>query len=183
MNAFIKCSALLFLLSSVAWAQVPSSVLLDRACGPNNIKFKVYESSPPPLQRDQLKSKAAIVIFPEEFADLTSCRMASRIGIDGKWVGAACLGTYIRTKVDPGEHHLCANLRQKKNANFTALYSFMAEAGKVYYFREEILDPWFGRNVTPIGGGKITVHLDPINEDEGRLLQSIRLTSESKVKK
>ncbi|MHB1701101.1 MAG: hypothetical protein ACYCSN_13405 [Acidobacteriaceae bacterium] len=177
MNVFVKCATLVFLLSPMAWAQGQASALLGRACGPNGTKFAAHTGSPQSAPSEPLKSKARIVLFMETYSISSGCRYPVRVGMDGNWIGATCLRTYISADIDPGNHHLCADLQQKRSAKYTALYSFAAEAGKVYYFRAQMIDdPNF--NLSDI----IPMHLDPINEDEGLLLLSIRLPSESRVK-
>lgn len=177
MNAFInKCATLVFLLSTIAWAQTESSKLLDRACGPNDAKFSVHEGGPSPSFSGLSKSKARIIVFSEAISLATGCKFTTRVGMDGKWIGATCAGSYASTDVDPGEHHLCTNLSSKKAAKYTALYSFTAEPGRVYYFRAQIIDTISFVNST------FAMHLEPINEDEGRLLLAIRPSSESRLK-
>lgn len=112
------------------------------------------------------------MVFTDSLIKITGC-FPTRVGIDGRWIGAACQGTYVRANIEPGEHHLCTSLPGSKTAKYTALRTFTAEARKVYYFREEILDP---------SEGVTTVHLDTIDQDEGLLLLATRLASESKVK-
>lgn len=156
-------------------AQMEKSVLLNRACGSPNIKFSVHkgEMQRPPSQAPI--SKARIVLFPEAISIVTGCRYATRLGIDGKWVGAACLGTYLSAGIDPGEHHICADLQQKPTAQHTALYELSVKQGKTYYFRAEIIDS------NPYQAN-MAVHLERINEDEGLLLLSIRPAAQSKAK-
>lgn len=61
---------------------------------------------------------------------LGSCG-TTKIGIDGKWVGANQRNSYFAVSVGPGEHHVCAN----EGSKLFAFAHFTAEAGKVYYFR------------------------------------------------
>lgn len=151
-------------------------MLLGQACGPNGTKFAVHKGNPQSSPSEPSKSKARIVVFSEAISMATGCKFATRVGIDGKWVGATCVGSYIGTDIDPGEHHLCTNLPSKKVVNYTALYSFTAEPGRVYYFRAQIIDTIYLVNST------FAMHLEPINENEGLFLLSIRAASESKVK-
>jgi len=55
----------------------------------------------------------------------------------GQWIGADCLGSYVTIDIQPGEHHLCANVQGEKESPVftTALNALSAEAGKTYYFR------------------------------------------------
>ena len=159
--------------SSIIWAQ--GTTLLDRACGPSGAQFSVHSGglqSPLPLQQ----SKSKVVVFTEAISSQFGCRyVITPVGIDGKWIGASCVGSYISADIAPGEHHLCVNLEGKQSAEFTALHAFTAEEGKTYYFRAEVLEPnSFGVNYG--------MHLDPIDEDEGLYLATVRTAAKSEVK-
>lgn len=178
-NTLIEWVVLVCLLSSVASAQTQgqASMLLGRACGPDSTQFAVHQMGPQPVPPQPSASKSRIVIFMDIYSLASGCRHPIRVGVDGKWVAASCLGSYVSADIDPGEHHLCANAESKKSAKFTALYGFTAEAGKAYYFRVQIIDS-SEFNVSDT----IPVYMDTINEDEGRLLLAVKPASESKVK-
>ena len=63
-----------------------------------------------------------------------------RIGVDGKWVGAYKRNAHFSIWVDPGEHHVCANVQSKlsKGHIFTFAH-FTAEPAGTYYFRTQFL--------------------------------------------
>lgn len=166
------CSVFFFMmLPLLAHSQLS---VITRACGPDEEKFTVSEAAAKGQITPLAKNLSRIVVFPEAISVVAGCRYTTRIGIDGQWVGATCPGSYLSYDVHPGEHHVCADL-QKKNQNDVALYQLTAEAGRVYYFRAEIID--FNRY-----GVNTAMHLEPVNEDEGQLLLQLRAKSTSKSK-
>jgi len=51
-----------------------------------------------------------LVVLSESISTLAGCRYTiTRIGVDGKWIGATCVGGYLVAELPPGAHHLCAN--------------------------------------------------------------------------
>ena len=58
----------------------------------------------------QSAASGAVVYFIENDAEFTSTpKPTTRMGIDGRWVGATHGNSYLFMTVDPGEHHLCAS--------------------------------------------------------------------------
>jgi hypothetical protein len=53
-------------------------------------------------------------------------------------VGAYEHNAYFAVSVEPGDHHVCANLQSNHSAGVMALAHFSAEPGKVYYFRARV---------------------------------------------
>jgi hypothetical protein len=92
-------------------------------------------------------------------------------GLDGRWIGATQGITYVSASIPPGEHHLCTMWQSHGSPwNSASLYNFRAEAGKRYYFRAQIDDKAY------------YVDLQPVSEDEGRLLVSQAARSISQPK-
>jgi hypothetical protein len=148
-----------------------AATLLSRACGPEVATFTIRRVPPVPQVQDPPASGARIVVFAEAVGGLQGCWLSNRIGIDGRWVGAACMQSYVSAEIDTGPRHLCADIQQKRGPQHTALYDFTAEPGKVYYFRVENIGPYFN------------VHLEPLNDAEGQLLLKIRKRSVVAAKK
>jgi hypothetical protein len=177
MNTFIRCAVLVYILSLAAWVHGQATTdLLNQACGPMGTRFAVHEGSPQPSLSAPPKTGARIVVFVETIGLGAGCGFAPRVGLDSKWIGATCAGSYISVDVDPGKHRLCANAWWKNAAKYTALYSFTAEPGNVYYFRAEMI-----QTAIPVIS-TVAMHLEPVNEEEGHLLLAARNSSESKVK-
>ena len=78
-------------------------------------------------------ASSRLIVFPEAISVVTGCRYATRAGVDGKWIGATCLGSFLVSDLSPGEHHLCVDLQQQKaNLDYTALHVLTVEPGKTY---------------------------------------------------
>lgn len=159
-----------FVASSIASGQTPGG-----ACGPATTMFEVHLGTSQPTLSASRSSDARIVVFPEAISVVTGCREITRIGLDGHWVGATCIGSHINFDINPGEHHICVDLQKEEKVQGKAFFGLKAESGKVYYFRAEIID-------ANAYGVNRAVHLDAINEDEGLFLLSITPNSESKSK-
>ena len=142
-----------------------TKALTYQACGPDSASFSVRMAPSEPSLAIPPSSGARVVLFAEDVNGLQGCWLLSRIGVDGRWIGAVCMQSYVSAEIEPGPHRLCADLQQRRGLQHTALYSFIAESDKVYYFRTEIL------------GGQFNVHLTALNDAEGRLLLSTRSQS------
>lgn len=168
----LVCSPLLLLRPLTAPAQQVETALLSKACGPDSAKFEVRRENIEPSSLDENASKSRVTIFVESFGNLGGCGPV-RIGVDGKWIGAACLGTWFTTDLNPGTHHLCIDFHWGLSGRRAALRRLTVEAGKTYYIRAEVVDS-FNLNAA--------VHLYPLDEDEGELLVNTHKLSRSKPK-
>jgi hypothetical protein len=123
------------------------------------------------------------MLYIIELADLNDKgkigRPLVRQGLDGTWIGATQGFTYVSAPIDPGIHHLCSHWqsRLKRWSDQVSLNNFEAVAGKTYYFRLQI-----GYEAGVDGGAPAMIDLQPISEDEGRLLVSEAARSSSKPK-
>jgi hypothetical protein len=84
----------------------------------------------------------------------------TEVGIDGKWVGANKRNSYFSFFVSPGEHHLCTAIQYSSLPYGIELGHFTAEAGKVYYFRTQII---WGRDAEYLS-------VEPVDSDQGTYL-------------
>lgn len=153
------------LLARPMWALSHTGGLLANACGPDSTSFSLRAEPSRPSLIGPPASGARVVVFAEDVNGLQGCWLVNRIGLDGQWIGAVCMQTYISAEISSGPRHLCADIQQKRGPQHTALYDFTATPGKVYYFRVENIGAYFN------------VHLEPLNDAEGRLLLSIRKRS------
>ena len=158
----------LLLAITLAFANRSSAATLPDACGDDKTTFEVktQKDQPAPAPPD---AGNAQVVFIEKFDNVEfciGCEVTTRVGVDGKWVGADHGTSYFAYTVAPGEHHLCVNwqsmlgpLKQK-----VGLTSLNAEPGKVYYFAINVKI----RNYD----SRMEQHLDlaALNEDEGKYL-------------
>jgi hypothetical protein len=142
-----------------------ADALAAAGCGPSEAHFDVKTDKNQHPSGHLQPGKALVYVFEE---DTSGGAPTTRVGLDGKWMGANQVQSYFFFSVDPGEHRLCTNW-QEKYAAFARLgsaLSFTAEAGKTYYFRTMI---------TTIYG----VRLEPLDSAEGQFLISADALSTS----
>lgn len=178
----MKAALVLLLLGVVsACAQEPSSIAAaEAACGPKEVQFEAQPASTqilttqPPTQPEAGKSLVYVVEVFERAVNQFS-RPTLRVGLDGKWVGAAKGDSYLSFSVDPGEHHLCTRWQShwKRFSDKAAFASLTADSGKIYYFRARILE----------GENNFALDFEPVNEDEGKYLVASSAVSVSQPKK
>lgn len=161
----------LLLLAVPAMAQtIPEPAPPSSPCGPDKVKFDVKLDRSQHSLSDPEPGKALVYVVevfqrpPAEWGTPTI-----RVGLNGKWMGANHGTSYLLFPVDPGENHICANWQsvQRQLSHQHALSSFVAEAGKTYFFRVQT------RFETYAQGGLHpeslwTFDLQPINSDEGK---------------
>ena len=161
--------------------QQPSAITAaEAACGPKEAQFEAQPASTQPLTTQPLtqpeagKSLVYVVEVLEKAGNQVG-RPTLRVGLDGKWAGAAKGDSYLTFSVDPGEHHLCTRWqsRWKRFSDKAAFTSFTADSGKIYYFRARIIE----------GEDNFALDLEPVNGDEGKYLVASSAVSVSKPKK
>jgi hypothetical protein len=144
------------LMTAFGSAQEPSS-LATAACGKTTVSFDVkrddsqHTVTPP----DPGKARVYFVRDLGVINCLGSCG-ATKMGLDGEWVGVIQRNSYFSLSVDPGEHHVCAT----EGGQRFAFAHFTAEAGKVYYFRTRRLS----------GKYQEIFDMEAIDEDQGKYL-------------
>ena len=133
------------------------------ACGPKNIKFNAKQDNTQHPTPEPDKDKALVYVVQELGQMKCEGCALTRLGLDGNWVGANQGSSYFFFWTEPGEHHLCLNWQSRfeRLSQSIALANFIAEAGKVYYFRARIFTGH---------GGDYSFDLDPINSDQGKYL-------------
>jgi hypothetical protein len=97
---FIAATFFLSLASCCAFGQDKAAVsAAEAACGPSDLDFSVTadESRHPTPIPDSGKALIYVV---------QNAPGGTRVGADGKWLGASKRGTYFSASVDRGEHHL-----------------------------------------------------------------------------
>lgn len=142
-------------------------------CGDPQTMFEVSRGE----TKDQIEppEPGKAQLFVIEFYGLGDTGHMSRpllkIGLDGQWIGAVQGITYLSASITPGEHHLCSTWQSHGSPlHSTSLYNFHADAGKRYYFRAQIDDKAYYAD------------LEPVSEDEGRLMVSQAARSISQPK-
>jgi len=160
--------ALFFAVTAVA--QTPSSGAAP-ACGPKDVSFDVkLDDSQHTLSSPEL-GKARVYFFHENGGDLV--RLATKIGMDGGWVGANHGDSYFSVTVEPGEHHVCATFQYGRAGQQLELAHFTAEVGKLYYYRTRFF----------IAATMAHFDLDSLDSDEAKYLIASFPMSVSQPKK
>lgn len=148
-------SIFLSLLSCCAFGQDKAAVsAAEAACGPSDVRFDVTtDKSKHPTPTPE-NGKALIYVVMQEAGG------SSRIGADGKWLGALRGGGYFSASIDPGEHHLCAAAHSGGVYNCVSLHQLNAKASETYYFVVHLVEAVTAENFA----------LSPVDPDEGRYL-------------
>ena len=109
------------------------------ACGPKDGSFNVKLDESQHTLAQPEPGKARVYFIQEKAADALS--LATRIGLDGAWVGVNKNNSYFAVSVEPGEHHVCADVRTPTGIPGVPVgfLHFTAEAGKVYYFDARVV--------------------------------------------
>ncbi len=172
----MKIALVVLFFTAFAFAQGGSSRIAS-ACGSKDVSFDIrLEDSQHTLA--QPEPGTARVYFVQDDGSMSNQHFTLRIGLDGAWVGAYKQSSYFSVSVEPGEHHVCANVQS--NFSFGKLVSlahFTAESGKVYYFRTR----FHGAVVT----ARVPAYLDldPFDSDEAEYLITSYPLSVSQPKK
>lgn len=97
-------------------------------------QVRIGASQQPDLHIDPAKA-LVYVIEDQRFRFVRDVTV--RIGVDGAWVGATRGDSYLSLQLEPGEHHLCADMTPSHlpSTGLVSLFGLTIEAGKVYYFR------------------------------------------------
>jgi hypothetical protein len=136
----MKVVLVTILFASSAFAQSPTAVA--PACGPKSVIFDVSKNLDDTHHTlAQPEPGTARIYFIEDDGPLGNHQHYTiKIGLDGAWVGAYKQNSYFYVSVEPGEHHVCANVQSSGQAGANvALAHFTAEPGKVYYFRTQFI--------------------------------------------
>jgi hypothetical protein len=162
------CLVMLSALS--AFAKVPPAVA-PPSCGPENANSYVkLEQSQHALAQPE-PGKAWVYFIQEKGPDAFG--VTTQIGLDGTWVGANKNSSYFAVSVEPGEHHVCANV-QSFRGHPVGLVHFTAEAGKVYYFDARIV---YGEEA------RVYLFLGAVDSDQAKYLIASLPLSASNPKK
>ena len=167
-----KFVVLAMLLATSAWAQKRAD-FAPPACAGNNISFNVKLDDSATTLAQPAPGKALVFFIHESGSGWAIGYPTTRFALDGNWVGADHGDSWFSISVDPGEHHLCADLQSSIVNNRSEFAHFQAEPGKVYYFRTRLT---LSRTVELLS-------LEPIDSDEGRYLVQTFPLSRSTPKK
>ena len=159
--AFILIAA-----SASAQNSAPAS-LPQSACGPMDVKFQMNIDGNSPSPKVEPGKALVFVIEDQQYTGANDTTV--RVGLDGAWVGATQGDSYLFFTVEPGEHHLCADIRPGilTPGRLVSLFGLTAEAGSVYYFRARTTG---GPSAAVAPDKTISIDLDLLNSDEGKFL-------------
>jgi hypothetical protein len=76
-------------------------------CGPQKMQYDVTLDAPDKGVIAPSPAKARVYVI--EIVGTNSTGVTTRVGVDGKWVGANTGKGYISFEVDPGGHSICAD--------------------------------------------------------------------------
>lgn len=164
--------AFIFILASASLsAQDSAPTPLQSACGPMNVRFHIkIDNSQSPNVKAEAGKALVYVIEDQQFKGVKDVTV--RVGLDGSWIGATRGDSYLSFPVEPGEHHLCADIMPGvlSMGRPVSLFGLKAEAGGVYYFRARTTGG--PPSATDRNGlnDTISIDLDLLNSDEGKLL-------------
>ena len=131
------------------------------ACGDLNASM-VVELDGSPQGPVAPQPDKALVYFIQDIGQISDLGYpTTRIGMDGKWIGANKKNSYFSFLVAPGEHHLCVAVQSSFVHHQIELSHFTAEAGKVYYFRSRI--SWGKENA-------VYLRVEPVDSDQAEYL-------------
>jgi hypothetical protein len=152
-------------------------------CGPMSVEFQIkMDDTQSPNVTPEPGKALVYVIEDQQFKAAKD--VIVRIGLDGAWVGATRGDSYLSFPVEPGEHHLCANIMSGllSTGRRVSFFGLTTEAAGVYYFRARITG---GPSSAMDRNGlddTISIDLDALNRDEGKFLVAYSSRSVSKAK-
>lgn len=131
----MRIIGLVMLFATSAFAQTPPAVAA-KTCGSEKASFNVKLDESQHALAQPAPGKALVYFIQEKGSD--ALNVTTRIGLDGAWVGADKNSSYFSVPVEPGEHHVCANV-QSRRGHPLGFVHFTAEAGRIYYFSARIV--------------------------------------------
>lgn len=156
---------MIFAASASASALGPS-FRAAQACGPRDASFRVTLDESQPTLKPAEPGKATVYFVLDDGPWGQYQHYVLKVGLDGAWVGAYKRNSYFTVSVEPGEHHVCANVQSNSSAGtLLALAHFTAEPGKVYYFRTQFL-----AGTRALYPAQSLLALDPLDSDEAKYL-------------
>jgi hypothetical protein len=156
----MKAAVIALFFAASAFAQSPPAGL-PAACGPKDVSFEVKPDHSQHTLAQPEPGKARVYFIQETGIKVTfGVYPTTGIGIDGAWVGAYKNNSWFSVSVEPGEHHVCANLQSLSTGHQMELAHFTAEAGKIYYFRTRLF----------IAEGLRYFELNSVDSDEAKHL-------------
>jgi hypothetical protein len=155
----MKIAIVALLFAASALAQDPAAIT-NAACGPSNVTFNVELDNSRHTPAQPAPGKALVYVIHDAGTSSLFAYPTTKLGVDGKWVGANHGDSFLSFSVEPGEHHLCTTLQSSIVEDRVEMAHFTAEAGKVYYFRTRLI--WSER--------LDLLEMQPVDSDQGKFL-------------
>jgi Protein of unknown function (DUF2846) len=158
-----------FLFAQSSRAQLPQS------CGPKGSGFNIELDSTQHSVRQPAPGKAQVYFIQDVGPPNWLYAYVINVGLDGAWAGANKNNSYFSVSVEPGEHHVCENVKSRFSVygRLVEATDFAAEAGKIYYFRARLT----------FGEAAPSLELGPVDADEAKYLIGSDPLSVSRPKK
>jgi hypothetical protein len=173
----MKFALFALLCAASATAQNPPAAVLQ-ACGPKDVGFKVKLDNTQHTVAQAEAGKALVYFIQDDGPYGNHQHDTMRIGLDGAWAGAYKQNSYFTVSLEPGEHHICANVQSDSYPNrfqwsLLSLAHFSVEPGKVYFFHTRYL-------AGLPGSAEPYLVLDPVDSDEAAYLIAVSPMSVSR---
>jgi len=168
----MRANRALFLFALLGLGASCRAATLPDACGDDSVRFdvKTLKNQPPPAAP---AAGQAQIVFVENFDHgegfCIECKVTTRVGVDGQWVGANYGNSYFVYNVSPGEHHLCVDWQSAmpKMRQKVGLLSLTAAPGQTYYAEIKV------KLVQYEDGMEKRLALEPMDSDQGKYLVKI----------
>ncbi len=178
----MKIYRALFVLAIVNLGLSCWATTLPDSCGSDAVRFdvKTQKKQPPPAPPDADKAQIAFIEnFDSGEGFCIDCKVATRVAVDGQWVGADNGNSYFVYNVAPGDHHLCVdwqsvmpNMRRK-----VGLLELNAAPGQVYYVEIKV------KRIVSQSVTDERLALEPMDTDQGKYLVKIDPLAKAIAKK
>ena len=170
MRAALTLVPVILLALPVSAQNIPEPAPPSSPCGPPHVKFdvKLDRSQHSLGQPEPGKALVYVIeVFQRPPGELGTPTI--RVGLNGVWVGANRGTSYLSFSVDAGENHVCTNWQSvlKQLSSQHSLTSFVAEAGKIYFFRVQTHFETYSPGVVQ-PSVVWSIDLQPINPDEAK---------------
>jgi hypothetical protein len=162
LSAFVAVLVVAFTMSLSAQNQPAPA---PAACGDLRVSMAVHLNKSPRRQMQPESGKALVYVIQDAGASGALGTLGyptTKVGIDGKWVGANKKNSFSSVDVTPGEHHLCVAIQAAFIRNNIELAHLTTEAGRVYYYRTRI--------IAADKGALQYFSLEAVDSDEGEYL-------------
>lgn len=143
------------------------------ACGPKKTRFVVKLEHHPFTPSPAPPGLARVYLITETQAIPLVHTPITKIGMDGHWIGANKVASYLTFNVSPGSHVFCATIsghglfRVREPAS-VALTNLDAQAGHTYYLWNYSMGAGDAFTFAPINPDQAAMYLETMSESMSR---------------